>query len=286
MKTRILYKILGLLLTISPMTELGAQNAGNRTFQFLAHRGSRFEFDENTMEAFRRSYDAGARGFEIDVRMTGDGDLILSHDESLYRTCGVDVQTEDLTTEECRRLRTRQGNPLAFCDEFCDFLSDKEDMYVEFEIKTVDWLYTQAMLDDLIDKLYHMAMAHKPASSCYVFSSFDKRALTTMKARHPDAELMLLKTQPCSASVVMKARRMGIHRIACKMDGSTRAAVDFAHDIGMSVSLWPVASRHDLLLGIALGSDCLCCDAVIDVAGWCQSYLPFIQTKGWCPLLK
>ena len=140
MKTRILYKILGLLLTISPMTELGAQNAGNRTFQFLAHRGSRFEFDENTMEAFRRSYDAGARGFEIDVRMTGDGDLILSHDESLYRTCGVDVQTEDLTTEECRRLRTRQGNPLAFCDEFCDFLSDKEDMYVEFEIKTVDWL--------------------------------------------------------------------------------------------------------------------------------------------------
>ena len=64
-----------------------AQLEKNHVIQFFAHRGSRFEYpdNENTMYAFRESYKAGARGYETDVRLTKDGDLILSHDESLYR---------------------------------------------------------------------------------------------------------------------------------------------------------------------------------------------------------
>ena len=33
------------------------------TIQFFAHRGSRFEYDENTMLAFKTAYERGARGF-------------------------------------------------------------------------------------------------------------------------------------------------------------------------------------------------------------------------------
>ena len=92
-----------------------AQLDKKHVIQFFAHRGSRFEYpdNENTMYAFENSYKDGARGFETDVRLTKDGDLILSHDESLYRTCGVDVQTEDLTTKECKKIRTKGGQPLA-----------------------------------------------------------------------------------------------------------------------------------------------------------------------------
>ena len=93
------------------------------TVQFFAHRGSRFEYEENTMYAFETAYARGARGFETDVRMTGSGDLILSHDESLYRTCGVDVQTEDLTTKECLKIKTKSGNDLALCQELANFLA-------------------------------------------------------------------------------------------------------------------------------------------------------------------
>ena len=98
------------------------------TIQFFAHRGSRFEYDENTMLAFKTAYERGARGFETDVRMTGSGDLILSHDESLYRTCGVDKQTEDMTTKECLKIKTKSGNDLALAQELADFLAGKPNM--------------------------------------------------------------------------------------------------------------------------------------------------------------
>lgn len=259
-----------------------AQLDKKHVIQFFAHRGSRFEYpdNENTMYAFRESYKDGARGFETDVRMTKDGDLILSHDESLYRTCGVDVQTEDLTTKECKKILTKGGQPLALCQEFVDFLADKEGMYVEFEIKTVKGLYTQAMLDVLCDKLYKMAMAKKPASSEYLFTSFDKRALSTMKRLHPDAILMMLKDKPCSPEVLMEAYDMDIKRVGCRMDGTTRKTIKLGHKLGMIVSLWPGSTKEDFFLGAALGSDAMCCDRFSEVSRWAKENLPFIKLKG------
>ena len=259
-----------------------AQLDKKHVIQFFAHRGSRFEYpdNENTMYAFRESYKDGTRGFETDVRMTKDGDLILSHDESLYRTCGVDVQTEDLTTKECKKILTKGGQPLALCQEFVDFLADKEGMYVEFEIKTVKGLYTQAMLDVLCDKLYKMAMAKKPASSEYLFTSFDKRALSTMKRLHPDAILMMLKDKPCSPEVLMEAYDMGIKRVGCRMDGTTRKTIKLGHKLGMIVALWPGSTKEDFFLGAALGSDAMCCDRFSEVSRWAKENLPFIKLKG------
>ena len=251
------------------------------TIQFFAHRGSRFEYDENTMKAFKEAYARGARGFETDVRMTGDGDLILSHDESLYRTCGVDVQTEDLTTKECLKIKTKAGNDIALCQELADFLADKPNMYIEWEIKTIPELYTQAMLDDLCEKLWNMTMPKKPASSLYLFTSFDKRALNTMKRLHPEAEMMLLKSQPASPAILMEAYNMGIMRVGCKMDGTTRSTIRLGHKLGMIVSLWPGNNKEDFFLGAALGCDAMCCDRFFEVAEWAEKNIPFVKIKGY-----
>ncbi|MBQ9137856.1 MAG: glycerophosphodiester phosphodiesterase [Alistipes sp.] len=251
------------------------------TIQFFAHRGSRFEYDENTMKAFKEAYARGARGFETDVRMTGDGDLILSHDESLYRTCGVDVQTEDLTTKQCLKIKTKAGNDLALCQELADFLADKENMYIEWEIKTIPELYTQAMLDDLCEKLWNMTMTQKPASSLYLFTSFDKRALNTMKRLHPEAEMMLLKSKPASPEILMEAYNMGIMRVGCKMDGTTRSTIRLGHKLGMIVSLWPGNNKEDFFLGAALGCDAMCCDRFFEVGDWAEKNLPFVKIKGY-----
>ena len=51
--------------------------AQEQEIRLFSHRGGRLEFDENTMSAFQASYDAGYRGFEIDVRLTKDGKMLL-----------------------------------------------------------------------------------------------------------------------------------------------------------------------------------------------------------------
>ena len=55
----------------------------------LAHRGDSYHAPENTLEAARLGLEAGADGWELDVRATRDGALVVLHDESLLRTTDV-----------------------------------------------------------------------------------------------------------------------------------------------------------------------------------------------------
>lgn len=52
----------------------------------IAHRGARSLAPENTMAAARKAFSLGASGWELDVEMTSDGELVLMHDDTLERT--------------------------------------------------------------------------------------------------------------------------------------------------------------------------------------------------------
>jgi len=60
--------------------------SGNSGPLVIAHRGARSLVPENTLAAARLAWRLGADGWELDVRMTKDGELILMHDETLSRT--------------------------------------------------------------------------------------------------------------------------------------------------------------------------------------------------------
>lgn len=47
--------------------------------QCIAHRGHRAALPENTMEAFVSAIEAGADALEIDVHLTKDGQVVISH---------------------------------------------------------------------------------------------------------------------------------------------------------------------------------------------------------------
>lgn len=49
----------------------------------IAHRGASGLWPENTMGAFRRSMDMGVDGFELDIHLTRDGQLVVHHDGAL-----------------------------------------------------------------------------------------------------------------------------------------------------------------------------------------------------------
>lgn len=51
-----------------------------------AHRGGRSLAAENTMKALRMAHEVGAEGWETDVQLTRDGEVIILHDLSLMRS--------------------------------------------------------------------------------------------------------------------------------------------------------------------------------------------------------
>jgi glycerophosphoryl diester phosphodiesterase len=54
-----------------------------RQVEIIGHRGARGLFPENTIEGFRACLELGVRAFELDVGMTADGMVVVSHDPAL-----------------------------------------------------------------------------------------------------------------------------------------------------------------------------------------------------------
>lgn len=68
----------------------------------IAHRGGGALAPEETLEAFLRSYLAGADMFEYDVHITKDGHLIASHDPTVDRITDGEGVINDLTLDEIK----------------------------------------------------------------------------------------------------------------------------------------------------------------------------------------
>lgn len=79
-----------------------------------AHRGlhdGNKQVIENSMEAFRLAVDNGY-GMELDVQLTRDGKLVVHHDGSLKRVCGVDKQVHEVDCADLPLLPDGSKIPL------------------------------------------------------------------------------------------------------------------------------------------------------------------------------
>jgi len=64
------------------------------------------EKPENTIDAFRNSASLGADMLELDVWMTSDGVVVVSHDNNLLRVTGKDVNITDCPFDQLPNLQS------------------------------------------------------------------------------------------------------------------------------------------------------------------------------------
>ncbi len=75
-----------------------------------AHRGLHGNGSpENSLSAFARAIRAGY-GIELDVRLSRDGVIVVSHDDDLSRTCGVRAKISELRLEQIKRIRFKNSD--------------------------------------------------------------------------------------------------------------------------------------------------------------------------------
>lgn len=252
--------------------------AQTQTIRAFSHRGGRMERDENTLMAFQESWDAGYTGFETDIRMTKDGVLYMTHDSTLERTTNGTGVFEEKTSAEIDKLRTKKGNKIMRFDEFCAFLDGKDSLYVEWEFKTKPVeLYPQERLEQYVETIYQAVKNIKTKGSQMVFTSSDYRGLRYLQTHHPDAELLLIISKPINDETIAMAKTVGIYTLGCKMEGTSRQAVEKAHKEGITVSLWPGQSVEDFMLGAYLGCDRMCTDVPLTVMKWMKENAPWIK---------
>jgi glycerophosphoryl diester phosphodiesterase len=236
----------------------------------FAHRGGAGEFEENSMAAFKQSYEHGLRGFETDVRLTKDGEFVILHDDDLSRIFDAQGAVEHKTAAELRRVKTKKsGLPLLQLDELLDYFADKPGVYLELEMKTSNKeLYPDERMEEYCRKLYDIVRARRPKGSDYVLTSFDERPLKRIKSEDPSADLLLISSGPCGPEIVRRAQQLGVKRIGVKIGGTSRDSVQAAQKAGLRVSCWPGHNLQDYFLGVGLGVNAICSDVPVAIQKW------------------
>lgn len=103
---------------------------------YIAHRGLHDVakgIPENSLAAFRRAVEAGY-GMEMDLQLTKDGKLVVFHDKSLERICGVKKNLTSLTYEELCQYRlsgTQEQIPLF--DDVLKIVKGRTPLIVEIK---------------------------------------------------------------------------------------------------------------------------------------------------------
>ena len=135
---------LWLLFLLSPVAQ-----AQPRQIVAISHRGEHLHHPENTLPAFQAAIDAGADYFELDVRTTADGKLVLSHDGSVSRRTNGKGDIAKMTFDEVRALDAGiksgpqfAGTKVPTFDEALDLARGKIGVYVDVKSASAQDLVT------------------------------------------------------------------------------------------------------------------------------------------------
>ena len=102
----------------------------------FAHRGLHSEdksVPENSLAAFCLAVEAGY-GMELDVQLSKDGRVVVFHDDTLDRVCGVNARVDELDYSELAKLRlcgSEERIPLF--SEVLDLVGGREPIIVELK---------------------------------------------------------------------------------------------------------------------------------------------------------
>jgi len=95
----------------------------------IAHRGASGQFPEGSQLAYEQALTQGADGFECDLRLTKDNQIICYHDSNSKRLSGIDLEIAKSSFDQLN-----QGNLIYFFEKLLKLaLANKKDLVIEFK---------------------------------------------------------------------------------------------------------------------------------------------------------
>lgn len=216
-----------------------------------SHRGASIEQPENTLPSFRRAADIGVDAFETDAHMTSDGHIVVGHDPSGGRMCGVpreirrtllrEVQSWDagrgFVDSDGRRPFAGKGYRMPTLEQL---LQEFPDMPLNIDLKQRDPSMVETALDLLrrhnAEQRVTLASfsddtMHKVRTLGYTGpTALAQREVIGLLALHPIA-YKLLRRRGDAAQI---PPRVG------PIDLSTPAFIDKCHRLGLRVDYWTI----------------------------------------------
>ena len=232
--------------------------------RLYAHRGASAERPENTMTAFARAVEIGVDALEMDVHVTRDGELVVAHDDTAARMCGVQRAWRDLDFADTQRFDAGWGfvardgtRPFASKDvripRFVDVLAAFPAMRLNVDIK-----------GDRAVELMLGLLRRERAEDRVTLASFQLRTLVDVRRRGFGGETALAQNEVVSllALPALLWRQLPFTGTAAQVPTNVgRLRLDRAafiakcHAIGLRVDFWTIDDPVEAARLLDLGAD-------------------------------
>jgi glycerophosphoryl diester phosphodiesterase len=182
--------------------------------RIIAHRGASRVTPENTLVAFREAARQGARWFEFDVSLLGDGTPVVHHDGTLDRCTNSTGPLGSMTAADLAGIDAGgwfgdqfTGEPLAVLEQALDLIDDL-DLSANLEMKPHD------ATPEPIAQAVARALNSRPwARNRILVSSFRIDALKVLRQIMPEQPLAALYYDPPAdwPEVLVELRACSLH---------------------------------------------------------------------------
>jgi glycerophosphoryl diester phosphodiesterase len=280
----ILLFVSGILSACSPEVEFETENGDElmeeKNIRIIAHRGARSLAPENTMSAAIKAIECGADGWELDVAMSLDGELVLIHDDTLERTSNVqDVFPDrqpwsvyDFTFEELKNLdygswfidedpfgqialglvskadvKKYQGEQIPTLREALVFTKDN-DWWVNIEIKDASGTHADAtIVSEVVDLVEDLGMQDE-----VLISSFNLEYLRQVKSLNQSIATGVLVNKIVQNPIALM-EELGAQAFHPGLKVTYEKQVSLLREAGYDVNVWTVNEESDLRKLMAMG---------------------------------
>lgn len=206
----------------------------------MAHRGASKEAPENTMAAFQKAIDEMADYIELDVQLTGSGEVIVMHDSNAYRTTGVDADIVEMTYRDIRKLDAGSWFSEEYAGENVPLLKDVLEL-AQGKIKLNIELKPSDNGELLAKSTVRLIEKYNMVNDC-VITSFSNSALQAVKSYNQDIKVGYILSAAYGDFYGMEH----VDFFSVNAAFLSKRTIDAIHNSGKQVYAWTVNNKESI----------------------------------------
>lgn len=282
-----MYKLASLCLIIF----ISISCTGNNTsydYDLQGHRGARGLLPENTIPGFLEAVKQGVDTVEMDVVVTGDGQILVSHEPWFNHTIatkpdGTPVTEEEerslniyeMTFEETQQYDVGKRGHADFPDQQAmeatkpllyeailaieTFVEEQQLDPISYNIETKsqpDWYGVYSPLPEEFDRLLYNQLESLDVLDRVIIQSFDPATLIAMREIDPNVSLaMLVYNEVQSVEQMTEILGFTPEIWSPNYQLVTPQLVDKTDRLGMELIPWTVNDRDEMIRLLEMGVD-------------------------------
>jgi glycerophosphoryl diester phosphodiesterase len=239
------------------------------------HRGARAHRRENTLPAFEYALEIGVDVLELDLAVTRDGVLVVSHDPYVEHARCQPIGALKESRESRSAIRTLTLDEVKQFDCGLPTLAEVFQMVTESPLPTARRVMfnveTKSFRDTVLNdypvppsefaRMWLDCVAAHGMLERSILQSFDWRTLIAAKALEPRVAIAVLTEDPkedlVATAIALRPEWMSPR---WDMPNVTRTAVDQLHELGVRMAAWTPNEASAWTLLVSIGVDSIITD--------------------------